>query len=733
MPVNQRQPDPVGIVEGYSPSTHYAPNFEEQKLIGEIQSRFNEAKRARQKWEDDANFFFTYLRGDQITLRNPVTNEVFRASFNYDTRKLPSIDNVCRVAERALVGKLTKIIPRATVIPASEDADDMRAAQTADTLLEFLYRKEKMRIKYLRACKQLAWAGTAIFQISWDTTAGDIMSQCPQCEYPGGPEHIGVECPRCALDAQAQSLAMQQMQPDVPPQQPAQAPIMEETKQGDVRVDILDPRDFYPEPGATTIEEMRWAIVYRPVPVSALRWMFPDKAQFITEEAGIYSSKGGNYFGNSRTSADTIIQDHAYLYECHEKPTLLYPKGRTIWMTGSVLLRQIESTTWMLNRLPFFSFWYWKDEGEFWGQSPMSSAWHIQKERNKLLSQLRTQREMTNHRQKLVPMQSQITSSEWDDTPGRIISYNPMGGKPEYLQVPEFPSYVYAELNRLRNAIQEKFAVTDQEMGGQVTGDPSGRYAAILEAQSSESIAPVIVENNAEWLDLNRAMLQLAQQYYQEEKTWAVTGHDRVKTSAIKQMNLSPGWDVELAEEDSLSNNPALRLQQAQNLLQSGVFQGSDGTPDMRAFKRAAGLRLPGVGADLAGNEHAYAASIPDRIARGEPIAVRPWDDAKIMAEELMAWLRGPGRSAPEPLVAQVGQLWTVYASAIQPMTAGDAELLPNSAQQPQAPAAPAGPAMNQNPSQAAQANPAPEVGQVISQADKAAEAASRMQAAHEG
>jgi hypothetical protein len=208
-------------------------------------------------------------------------------------------------------------------------------------------------------------------------------------------------------------------------------------------------------------------------------------------------------------------------------------------------------------------------------------------------------------------------------------------------------------------------------------------------------------------------------------------------------MKMSTGWDLELAEDDSLSRNPALRLQQASNLLQLGVFNDpATGQPDMRAFRRAAGLRLPGVGPDLVGSEHAYAASIPQRLEANEAWQPRPWDDARVVAEELMGWLRGEGRSAPEELVQRVGQVWIAYAqSLMQSATPSDAQIMPNSMQtQQQAPpgnqaggisqGAPMTPPRPPPSSSDAQV---PEPGQVVAEADNAGERLARPGPRHEG
>ena len=740
--------DPTGVLEDHSVAEPYTPSFEERELVGRLEERYQEAERARLNWERDANFYRLYLQGNQLILRSRTTNEVLRATVITDnTRNLHSIDNVLRPVARAMTGKLSKIIPTCGVLPRTDDSGDLRSAKVGESFLDFQSRRLRLRTKYVRAVDQLNWAGSAIFQLYWDKEGGDTVAWCGQCNHVDDKENIGLPCPACEMknEAAAQQQGQQQMavwereaersltgmppppQPQAP--QPEPAPPLEQAQNGDVGVRLHDPRDCYPEPGQAEITSMRWFIVKRAVAVSDLRRMFPDKARYITNEDGIYTDRTLGFYG---TSYDTrgeaeVLKDYAYLYEYHERPTALYPKGRLIYRINDMVVGQGDSPYWELGRLPFYHIRFDYNQSEFWGETWIAQAWHVQKERNKLLSQMRSQRELTLYPQRLVPLSSRIAISEWDDQPGRVISYNPMGGKPDYLEMPQFPQYVYAELDRMHQAIREKPGVTDQEIG-RSTGDPSGRYAAILEAQSSESISPIVVPNVEEWKELHRGIIILGQRYWSPERVFTVTGRERIKTYAASEfMEMEPGWDIELHEEDSLSKNPALRLQQAERLWGQGIFTDAEGRPDRRLFARAAGLKMPGIGVDQEAGERAYASQIPTLIEQQQWQGPMPWDDVPVIAEELLGWLRGEGRNSPQPLVAAVGKAWQTYMQILgedvqMPEQQGETQQQQQATQQPSA-------------TMGAGAEPQPlavEAAQQVHQADEAAESVVRS-GAHEG
>jgi hypothetical protein len=158
--------------------------------------------------------------------------------------------------------------------------------------------------------------------------------------------------------------------------------------------------------------------------------------------------------------------------------------------------------------------------------------------------------------------------------------------------------------------------------------------------------------------------------------------------------------------------------------------------PDIKKFRLVAGLKLPGIGPDVEAAYRAYAAQVPEMIMRGVPVSPKPWDDALIMCEELVLWLRSAGMHAPEPIVRQVFGLWVIYAQALNPADPRAARVVPNPAiAQQQTPQA-------QNPQQNPQSmgpggNPAPTANpsapQLVQQADQRAEQAAQATDKHEG
>jgi hypothetical protein len=770
-----RRVDPTSILE-YD-DTHvkpYHPDEDEREFVGDVMHRFQQSEMRRKTYDWEIEFNRLMLRGDQLVARDTSTGDLVRLTLSDEARQRRySIDNVLRPTIRAQVGKFTRVIPGVVVSPATDDEADVRSSQISTTWCEFFLRKERLRKKYVKAYRYCSWAGTAIWQLYWDKDAGRRIAWCPECSSIGDEVEIGAPCVVCEQEAEvaAQQAAQEQQQqvsqqydmvlqqaaatgaplppaPDMPPPPEPDyesVPDMMGVNEGDVCVRLLDPRDFFPEPNAEEVEDMRWAIVRTARPVSEIRKMFPKYAENITHETGIHWERSVTLDQTIGSAADS--GDFAYLYEVHEKPSELWPDGRLAFICDGIVLNKTENEAGEvvmgepspyrnLPTLPFYAFRLDRNEGVFWGESSITQSWGVQKERNRLLRQMREQRDMSNAPPLLVPMGSHISEDDFYEVhPRKVIKYNPMtGGKPQYLEIPPFASYTYNELERMRLAVQAQATVTDHEMG-LTASDQSGRYAAFLEAQSAESVRSIVVENNDAWCEMFRGALILAQENYSADRMWAIRGKEKVKSYDWSQVNLVPGWDVVLSESDSLSQNPSLRLQQSERLLSLGYFNDpATGQPDMGRFGRIAGVEDGAASPDWDSSERAYAASLPDRILEGSMTLeqIRPWDDAKVCTEELAAWLRGPGRHHSEQEQWQVGQFWMTYASMMRPQSPGDMEVMPS-----QGPGGGGGGATPQQPpgmgSGALPGNPGTEMEQGIAQADQQAEQAARPGPNHEG
>jgi hypothetical protein len=683
MPSNTKAIDPIGILGGYTQPEKRPYNSEEQDLVGQLRTMFDAAYTARLPYERQWELYRLYLKGEQLLYRDKDTGELVRL-IDYDNKRLFSLNNQLRPAWRSLVGKLTRSIPSFSVLPSTSSQIQIHAARVAETFLRFWRRKEKFNAKYVRSMQNLAWAGISVLQLYWDPNAGRQLNQCQQCGYMDDlPDGEGKPCPNCS---QQIMMAQQQAAALGAPQPPTQPPTLQQFNDGDVRCRTHDPRDVWPEPGVPDPDDMRYIFVRRAIPVSEARRMFPEHAAHLSAEAGLYADRTArvSYSIASGTWGADYLTDHLYLYEYYEKPTALYPKGRVVYMANDRILADIQSPYHCLKRLPFYwQFWDY-NPGEFNTDSWIVNGWHRQKELNEVETQVREHTELTSRTKVLNPVGNQLPSDEVTATTAQVLTYNPSAGPPSYLTPPMMSPAVYERRNSLVGDVQLQASVTESEMG-MSPSDPNGRALAIMEAESDQQIGPMMIINYSEMGELHRGVLLMVQERYAPDRKFAIAGDEKFEVYSLQDMNLEPGWDLDLEIEDGLSKNQAVRIQQGIDLANLGLFTDKNtGAFDSSRFAKMARMKVPGMAMDTASSEYSAAQAmlrkLEDRIQPMPQPGME--DDPAIFREVMLDWLRNTGRDLQfkDPqLVEIVRQYYMLYAQAAMAQMLGRPPVLPES------------------------------------------------------
>jgi hypothetical protein len=743
---------------------------EERLLVGAVEERYEQAKTAKENRAQLIEYNYLLLKGETRIGRTRVDNETLRIVTDADPRQTRSTDNIVLPMHRAFVGKFTRAVPMTRARARSSDKDDMLAAELIDSYLDYFRLGQKMRLKYKRWVEAISPTGTGILHLFWNRDAGPVVAICEQCDFASRDETPGTPCPACAeqiaLQQQQQQMELQQFDmemgavPQAMPmsQEPLQEPpLLQEAREGDLQAKTIQWRDYFPDPGARADPEtVKWAITTDAIHVSDARKMFPERAHLIDEEEGLYADR---YIFAPTGLADARIEtrelkSHVQLKTYYEGPSGLHPDGRVIYIANGRLLvvhPYIEAR--LLGRLPFYYARGDVDEDNLWGLDIISQCEPQQRERDILVTQLRRWRELTLNPRVLKTTMAGLHSKRLSTVPGEIITAGKIDeNNIRFMRPPQIPAYVPGELERLETAAQKKFGVTTHELG---MGDPgqSGRYAAFLETQASETIGPLVIEVNEEFLEFNRGVIVLARHYIAPDRIWTTTSRGRIFTRSWGEANVLPGWDVYMVNVDAVSRNPVIREQNARDRLQIGYYTDqATGRIEWDRYRLDAGLDQDIAGSDSEASQHIKAAELPkmieEALMNGQPPPLpMPWDNAYIIASGLVDWLRGPGEMAPEPIRRAVAFIWFQYAQSLvpdptMPVDPEVAKVLPNqmfaaNMQQQQPGMGPGGsqPGQQTGGSKPGAGTPtaAHETAQKVTQADRAAEQASRGQQRHEG
>lgn len=680
--------DFTGILNGHSQSVGIDQSEEDKQLIARLREEFFAAQQVRLSYERDWELYRQYIKGEQLVVHR-ITGDIIRLD-NSDGGRLRSIRNHCRPAARALIGKLSRVKPALKVIPATADWNEQHGAATADKLLEYFSRVHKLDVRYVEVCNMIPWAGNGFLQLRWEPTKGKKIAFCEVCDYVGKKDEIASICPQCEsqremeIDFQQQEMILQaqvmgsaqktalldaEMQAELgeqvdgiglqealqtpisdtpPPIQPIgplpaeeEPPALIELAEGEIGLYVRDPRDVFVPEGSENLDRASWVMYREVMTVPEARSRFPAMAAHIQVEYDVATreSAGYRYSSYGGTGELREFSNHVTIYEWHERPTEAYPNGRIIHQTQTLILSEEEGLWGILDRFPFYHFGWDVNNGEFWREPPMQQAWHRQREMNRVEEAIREHTEISSRPKWLIALQNLVSVDEISSVSNQVIKWSGMGPEPKQISPAPVPQDLWTRGESLSADIYQLFGVTENE-AGVATADPNGRAMAIMEAESNQTIGPQLTRNNAEWKEMHKGLLGLAVKYYHNDRLWAIPGSDGYEIFSMKELDLGSGWDIILAEEESMSRNPAVRLQQAMDLANVGVFlDPNTGMLDKKAFLRAAKLSYPESGYDLEKFERSRAAQIPYRIQKGWEWEPKDYDNPMIYTEVLKGWL----------------------------------------------------------------------------------------------
>jgi len=576
-----------GILDHYAPADKAPDQGEElEKLSKRLDEAFDDSYDVRLPYERDWELYRLYLKGEQGVLRNSSTGEIARV-VPEDTKQLRSVNNVLRPTARSLIGKMSRTIPTCVTVPATADFDEIHGAQAATALLEYARRKEDLDCKFVEAIEYMPWTGNAIIQLAWDRDGGKTLAWCQTCGFNDpDKELIGQPCPQCSMQREgeqqqqqmemqeAQTVAMQQVQGeglqvdpnDMPEVQPPdmqqmgplelgqEPPTLVETKEGDFTVRVRDVRNFYPEPGATSIQAASWVGLRVPMPVHEVRRMFPLHQHHIRAEDNILADRTAELRSNSIEGFGEVeyLNDHAYLYEFHERPSEMYPQGRLIFRVNDMIVEildgqdgRADNPYHVLGRFSFYHFKFDRNMGEFWGEPFLAQAWHRQREINQLETQIREHIALQIKPTTFIPIGSRISQDELTSRTGQLVKWNAAAGKPFILDRGPLSQQVFARRDELIGDVRVQASVTEQEAGVSQS-DPNGRAMAIIEAEADQQLGAIMVHIHSEWRDLHRGILQIFRAYAHQDRLWTTMGPDGLRTYSFDELELAPGHDVQI-------------------------------------------------------------------------------------------------------------------------------------------------------------------------------------------
>lgn len=547
--------------------------------------RFSDAAAARTVYETQWRLNLAWLAGRQYTTASPTAATLQEPPA--PPWRVRLVANRILPIWRSALGRMLKTRPVPDVIPASGDEADILTAKVGEKIIKHIWSSQGMDGR--KVVELYSWvlaAGSAFIMPWWDHLSGEplVLSVTPpSSEHSPEEKTDDTE----DLDAVVEALGGSKISDGE-----GLTDLVVEPS-GEIVVTVVPPHEVYPEPGATTWEDMRWCFRVRAFPVEDLRARYPEHADAIREDSeavlqdfSFLIPSADPSVSAGELAADVGRRGMALLKEYFEKPSPSAPNGRHAILIGDTEIECHDRLPYDHKRIPLVKFDFITFPGRFWGGSVIEHLIPLQREWNRVRSMLIENRNVMSRPKLLVPTTAGIPDDVWTSEPGEKVYFNPAGGRPEPWVPPPIPGYVLNELQQTEADMMEIASYHWATRGINPPGVRTAAGLAMLQEADDTPLGPVLQWNEASWREVGEQILELAKQFYTEPRLIHLKVGNEAETVEFSREQLRGRYRVRVASGSSLPMSRAARIQFALEMLDRGAFRTPQGRIDEQRFFR---------------------------------------------------------------------------------------------------------------------------------------------------
>lgn len=567
--------------------------------VGDLKKEFAKFKNARRPMEADWFLNSAFYIGQQWLYWNNGRLDRPRLAKYRET----IVDNRILPIVTGRVAKKVKSQPNFVATPFTGSESDVDAAKITEKGMEFywVYLGLQQKLYQAELFADIACAG--FWKIYWDSTKGESTEVIVG---PNGEPAI----------LNGQIVKPETLQGGLPEGFQAKKISM-----GDVCVDVVSPFTFFPDPLATSMEELTQCFEEKVRSPDYLKErygveMAPDtEAPIGPMESRIFSSLmpglGTGYKGIK-------------VYEFWSRPCATYPNGkRAVWAQDKLLVEEEP-----LDPMPYVMFSGVKVPNRFWPTAITTQLRGPQIALNKIKSQVQ---ENANRLGNPSILKSRQANVYYGGVPGEEVLYDSTvtDAVPQFLQPPNMPAYVLEQQSRIVESMNEISGLHEVSNASVPTGVTAASAINLLQEADDTRIGPEVQDMEFSLGVAGTKLTRLLARYVNDERILRITGEDEswdIFNFRGTMMGEEPTVECQAgsAMPRSKAAKQAAMLEVLQTMFQYGLI------PDQRDLRKFFADYEVGALDALFGGLTTTEQQIQRenrQMGQGEAVNVNPYDD----------------------------------------------------------------------------------------------------------
>ena len=565
------------------------------KTASDFSSRMDSLRSSRSRKERDWKLNLAFYRGQQYSFWNPGSKRVENLPVEDGEKpryRVRIVSNQIAVGVQSLKSKIIRTKPVWGATPSQPGDGAVKAAQFVEDMLGWWWRRLALSNKYAEAVEWSLLADAGYWRLSWDPYASKEMRFLMDPEGNPVTDHALSEEYRNQMSQMG--LDSSEMETIV--------------YLGDVKVEVMSPFDVFLDPTAKSIDDAKWVITAHHLEPDEIKMRF--NADVKADKSSISADEYLSAVGSSSTIDPTVKT----VYCGYFKKSPVLPNGRyVIFIEDPDKILVDEPWPWPINELPIVQFEGISVPGTHSGDCVVTHARPLQKQLNRLLSQVTEYTNMVIKPRVWAPVNSLRTRLTTE--PGAVYEYTPVGNfKPEIETLPSIPPYVFEFIKDIGGRIRDAFGLTEVTEGTLPPNLEAADAIDLLQEMATDRFVPSILSNERSLAKAGQFLLALAQRYYEEPRLLTVQGLGGV--ASVKEFTKTDfGSEITVHVEagSSMPRTRAARRKQVEKFMDIGLIS------PQRAWKHYDIADVKDLAVQFARDED-HALREHDKLISGNPL-----------------------------------------------------------------------------------------------------------------
>jgi hypothetical protein len=518
---------------------------EAKKLVAWVKSEYEKCKQSRKTEEQDWYLQLSFYNGNQYhSWRRLGNGQVLAEEPN--PQGLPRVTvNRIEPVVRTEIAKTTSGHPSATVIPASNDDDDLMAASAAEQVWQSLYDRESFQTRILQKAEfWRATTGNAFIKTYWDPSIKEIVPT-----------------------------------PVVDPYTGEKKVIQQVASQGDVKFEVVSPFHlFVPDLSEEDLESQPYIFnVY----TKSEEWVRSNFGSVLPKDfkpAKVSTSELLDAALMDMRNVDNSKPDAILVIEMWAKPNgcPYLPKGGLVTIVDNEIVQMAENGIPYSHKQYPFAHVGTIPTGKFYRRGTVKTLIPIQREYNRLRSQIIHAKNLMAKPQMMF-QEGSVDPRKITARAGIWVPIRPGFQYPTPVPIQPLPQYVINEVKQLEMDFEDlsgQHAVSRGESGG-VTAATAINY---LQERDDAYLTTVFSAIEAAVEKIAKHSIALFIQYVTQPRLIKTVGSDGAfDATVLSGADIASGNDIRVESGSALPTSKSARQALITEWMKMGFISPQDG------------------------------------------------------------------------------------------------------------------------------------------------------------